>query len=75
MGKPWFRTKKYGYGAGLPCSWEGWVATAAFLAALIGLSALPEGWPTIALVIGVTITFVIVARWKSDQPWSWRWGK
>ena len=36
MGKPWFNPKRYGYGAGLPCSWEGWAVLAAFAAIMLG---------------------------------------
>ena len=36
MGKPWFRVKRFGYGAGMPVSWEGWVVLAVFLAIAVG---------------------------------------
>jgi hypothetical protein len=80
MGKPWFRTKRYGYGAGLPCSWEGWATLAGFGGAIFGLSALPEtitqAHPSLPLGIGGLLIFGFVALvWrKSDKPWSWRWG-
>ena len=25
MNKPWFKAKKYGYGCGLPVTWQGWL--------------------------------------------------
>jgi hypothetical protein len=31
-GPEWFAPKRYGYGAGLPISWQGWALTIAFLA-------------------------------------------
>jgi hypothetical protein len=75
MGKPWFHVKRYGVGAGLPCSWEGWAATAVFLAVIFatGLAELPPG-PRIAIVLVDVIAFAAVARLKSDAPWKWRWG-
>jgi hypothetical protein len=30
----WFRAKRYGWGWGLPCSWQGWVFFVAWLAVL-----------------------------------------
>lgn len=81
MAKPWFRTKQYGYGAGLPCSWEGWVALAVFLGAMLVLPALPAAlfhahpWLPVVLYVGLIVGFIIVAWRKSDQPWRWRWGK
>ncbi len=81
MGKPWFRTKQYGYGASLPCSWEGWTALIAFVAVMIGLSALPQSltaphpWLGITLRVGLIVGFIVLVWRKSDQPWGWRWGK
>jgi hypothetical protein len=80
MGKPWFRTKRYGFGAGAPCSWEGWIATLAFIVAMTLIAAmenLDEGharlWVGLHLV---TIAGFVVLVWrKSDLPWGWRWGQ
>jgi hypothetical protein len=77
MGKSWFRVKRYGVGAGLPCSWEGWAVTAAFLAAIFavgGLAGGHTGLRTAAILIAAA-AFCIVARMKSDAPWKWRWGR
>ncbi|ALL13869.1 hypothetical protein [Caulobacter henricii] len=80
MAKPWFRTKSYGFGAGLPCSWEGWVVLVAFIAAMIGLSALPaplvqaHPWLTVSLHLGLIAGVVVLVWKKSDKPWGWRWG-
>jgi hypothetical protein len=75
MGKPWFGVKRYGVGAGLPCSWQGWVVLAAFLVVVfgVGLADIPSG-RRVALVLGATLAFGVVARLKSDRPWKWRWG-
>lgn len=80
MGKPWFRTKQYGFGTGLPCSWEGWVLLLTFMGAMIGLSALPEALtrahPLLlaGLYTGLIVGVVVLAWLKSDKPWGWRWG-
>ena len=34
--KPWFAAKRYGYGAGLPIAWQGWLVLSAYIAAIIG---------------------------------------
>ena len=31
-GPEWFAPKRYGYGSGLPISWQGWAITIAFVA-------------------------------------------
>ena len=77
MGKPWFRVKRYGVGAGLPCSWEGWAVTAAFLAVIFAVGVL-TGEHTglrIATILIAAAVFCVVARLKSDAPWKWRWGR
>ena len=37
-GPEWFAPKRYGYGAGLPITWQGWALTVVFLAVSIGLA-------------------------------------
>lgn len=75
MGKPWFNPKVYGYGAGLPCSWEGWAVLVVFLAIMIGLTKLPtdtmRAWVGSAAVVGLIV--IVVA--KTRGGWRWRWGQ
>jgi hypothetical protein len=77
MGKPWFRVKRYGVGAGLPCSWEGWAVTAAFLAIVFGGGVLAEQHAGLRLAVTLVAVavFCVIARLKSDAPWTWRWGR
>ena len=78
MGKPWFHPKDYGYGAGLPCSWQGWVVLALYLAVMIGVSLrLLETRPTLAVGImaGATVLVVIICAAKTRGGWRWRWGQ
>ncbi len=77
MSKPWFRVKRYGVGVGLPCSWEGWLVTVAFLAIMIAggvLAGEHAGLRIVTILIAVAV-FGVVARLKSDAPWKWRWGQ
>lgn len=75
MGKPWFHVRRYGLGAGLPCSWEGWTVAAVFIAILFGtgLAQFPPGL-RLAIILPAAIGFLVLARFKSDAPWKWRWG-
>ena len=80
MGKPWFRVKRFGYGAGLPVSWEGWAVLAVFLALVLAISTL--GAPLsvshplayFAAIIAPSIALVWIAWRKSDRSWKWRNG-
>jgi predicted anti-sigma-YlaC factor YlaD len=78
MGKPWFRVKRYGFGAGLPCSWEGWALLAGFLVVIVtsGVVFMDRN-PTLHFgVVLASTAIVIVVSWrKSDGPWKWRWGQ
>jgi hypothetical protein len=76
MGKPWFRVKRFGFGAGLPCSWEGWAVMAVFLVIVLGSGVLAQTHPIVHIATILTATAVMVAiAWrKSDRPWKWRNG-
>jgi hypothetical protein len=88
MTQYWFKPKTHGYGA-TPSSWQGWVATALFVALIVAASLLllpsqpnwasgPAAWQILSWVLGVaalTMGFVCLARAKTDGQWGWRWGK
>lgn len=80
-GKPWFRVKRVGYGAGLPIAWQGWVAMLSYMAAVVGLAVLGErtrGMALAGVILGIvllTAVFVGIARARSDDEWRWRWGE
>lgn len=73
----WFPAKRYGWGWGLPCRWQGWVVLAVWLllTGLCGLLLLPRH-PFLfdgaaALLV---IPLIAVCWWKGYKP-RWRWGK
>jgi hypothetical protein len=80
----WFKPHRYGYGA-QPVTLKGWAVSIAYLVlVLVSLRYLPEVrtgeisaggfllW--IAVIVGVTLSFVRFARRKTDGEWRWRWG-
>ena len=76
MGKPWFNPKTYGYGAGLPCSWEGWAVLAAFLAVVVGgRSLLPSDGVYALLGVGAVVGLLVVAPPKTRGGWRRRRGQ
>jgi len=75
--KDWFQPKRFGYGAGLPTTWQGWVLILGFLA-LITLAALllvpaHTGLFVAIAVIGALALNVIAAQ-HTRGGWKWRWG-
>ena len=72
----WFAPKRYGYGAGLPVSWQGWALIAGFLAIAATVSLVFGHRPIPALAIMVptgAALLVIIAR-TTRGGWRWRWG-
>jgi hypothetical protein len=73
----WFAPKRYGYGAGLPISWQGWTVMLAYIA-IVGVVAARYGdKPLVALAIVIpltTVLLVITAR-TTRGGWRWRWGE
>ena len=73
----WFRAKRYGWGWGLPLTWQGWAVFAVFITLLVsnGLvfpprTALPA---FMSGVLGLTLILVAVC-WLKGEPPRWRWG-
>lgn len=73
----WFYAKRYGYGASLPCSWQGWVLLALFLALMIGNALLFGEQPIVFGAITFTLVPIfLVIIWRTTKGgWKWRWGK
>jgi len=76
----WFRAKKYGWGWGLPCAWQGWIVLAVWLALLcVGAAFLEFLEPKhigifvlYAVVLGIGLFIICLV--KGEKP-RWRWGK
>ena len=75
---PWFRAKRFGYGAGLPFKWQGWLTLAVYLLAMTGLGLLADNdkaiptFVTVALMLIVTGIFVVIVRNHTEGGWKWR---
>jgi hypothetical protein len=76
-GRYWFPAKRYGWGWGLPGTWEGWLVLAAFVV-LIGAgvwlfppAVMPGFFFTCVLVLSVLLAGVC---WLTGEPPRWRWG-
>jgi hypothetical protein len=72
----WFPAKRYGWGWGLPCAWQGWVVLVVWLGLLSGAAflTLPGHtglWITSVVVLVVVLTAICFL--KGEKP-RWRWG-
>lgn len=74
----WFPAKSYGWGWGLPITWQGWVVMAAFLVLLAGGAAfvMPDYGPFAFVAYTIFLSLVLVGIcWAKGEPPRWRWGK
>ena len=73
--EPWFEPKSFGYGAGLPCAWQGWVLLLGYIGVAIGL-ALSVVWLGLPLFIlaltAITMPFLWLAKRHTRGGWRWR---
>ncbi|ROT96679.1 hypothetical protein EB810_01630 [Altererythrobacter sp. FM1] len=72
----WFAPKRFGYGAGMPIAWQGWVLLIAFAALLIGLANVPDLDPFLRWTgfVIATAVLIIIAKKRTRGQWRWRWG-
>lgn len=70
---PWFRAKRFGYGAGLPFKWQGWVLLLSHMAVIIGAALLLMDRPLICvpliLLLALAPMPLYAARTKGGLKW------
>ena len=73
----WFRAKKYGWGWGPPCCWQGWVVYLIWWIALLlpgGMFLAPRSIPLfVAYACALGLMLLAVTLIKGEKP-RWRWG-
>ena len=75
--KYWFPAKKYGWGWGIPISWQGWIVVAAFFTSLFSgtfifpLDTEPRAYYAFITVLSAVLVLVC---WIKGEPPRWRWG-
>jgi hypothetical protein len=72
----WFTAKRYGWGWGLPCAWQGWVVLAVWVALVYGTAFLmmPRHFALWMVSIAVLGTALFVVCLIKGEPLRWRWG-
>ena len=73
----WFAPKRYGYGSGLPISWQGWALTLGYVASMITLGMKLEDRPLqlIAAAVPLTVALIVISAKTTRGGWRWRWGE
>ena len=75
-GPEWFAPKRYGYGAGLPISWQGWAVTLGFMAVAVVAVVLLGDRPVavVAILIPAVLALMLITARTTRGGWRWRWG-
>ena len=71
----WFLPKRFGYGAGLPITWQGWLVVALHVAAITCGTLLLLRQPAAMIAWMVIAGFVPMPLYaaKTRGGWKWRW--
>lgn len=73
----WFPAKRFGWGWGLPQTWQGWIVMMVWVAVLIGGLVVLAPHSQLAHVLFVAtmvVALMLVCYWKGEPP-RWRWGE
>ena len=75
-GPEWFAPKRYGLGAGLPVSWQGWLVLLGYVAIImVAFFLFGERNPaTYAVLIIATAMLLVITARTTRGGWRWRWG-
>lgn len=73
-GGAWFAAKSHGYGSGLPIAWQGWVVLLAFIVAVIASAMMLRGLRQIVAIVLCAAVLLVIAYFKTEGGWAWRWG-
>ena len=75
-GPEWFAPKRYGIGTAVPITWQGWAVTIGYLIVVVGvcLSLKDRLLEMIALLVPVTVLFMVISAKTTRGGWRWHWG-
>ncbi len=73
---PWFRAKRFGYGAGLPFKWQGWVLLLSHMTLIAGLAFAVGDRPMLMLPLVLLAVFAPMPIYavRTEGGWKWRSG-
>lgn len=74
--EPWFEQKRFGYGAGVPCAWQGWALLLSYLAVVLGagIAVADEPGKPLVVILPATLLLILLSRRHTRGGWTWRWG-
>jgi uncharacterized membrane protein YhaH (DUF805 family) len=76
--KYWFPAKRYGWGWGIPRTWQGWAVLVGFVALISAGTTLFPPRTELAAYLGYVVVLaaiLIAVVWMTGEPPRWRWGE
>ena len=73
----WFPAKRYGWGWGMPTSWQGWVVLVSWLLVVAAVTPFvqPHEHPLLfGLFMLVMLAVMVAIGYAKGEPPRWRWG-
>jgi hypothetical protein len=72
----WFPAKRYGWGWGPPQTWQGWLVTLVWLAAIAAASLflIPTHLVTFLCFVLMMAVILLLICYAKGEPPGWRWG-
>lgn len=72
----WFRAKRFGYGAGLPFKWQGWVLLISHIIVFLGIALALEERPFVMLplILLAALAPMPIYAARTEGGWKWRNG-
>lgn len=74
----WFPAKQFGWGWGLPITWQGWLVLAFFIGLVLfgAFYVLPHyGLLMFYGLVGFLTACLGLVCWHTGEPPRWRWGR
>ena len=75
--KYWFPAKRYGWGWGLPTSWQGWIVMIVWTLVVVAVAPFlrPNEHPVrFGLCMVVMVAVLVAICYAKGEPPRWRWG-
>jgi hypothetical protein len=72
----WFLSKRYGYGWGLPATWQGWAVLGGYGAVVLAPLTLggDRGTRVSLAAFAVATPALVWISYRKGEPPRWRWG-
>jgi hypothetical protein len=70
---PWFRAKRFGYGAGLPFKWQGWALLLSHMALIVGVALLIDDQPMVLVPVVLLLALAPMPIYAARTEGGWKW--